>query len=76
MTMIEQMARGLHAFIAPEVPWEALSPANQAVACDVARAGFETLRRPTDEVTAALDRVPGGWGRGAWMEGVDAALKP
>ena len=36
-----------------------------------ARAAIEA----TDEVAEALDRVPGGWGRGAWQVGIDAALR-
>lgn len=41
---------------------------------DDAQAVFEALQRPTDDVLAALDRVPGGWGLGAWQAGLDAAL--
>jgi hypothetical protein len=40
----------------------------------IVRAVFEAMRDYRGEVEEALDRVPGGWGRGAWIEGIDAAL--
>ena len=39
-----------------------------------ALAAIEAMRDYSGEVEEALDRVPGGWGRGAWLEGIDAAL--
>lgn len=43
-------------------------------AAGLAKAALEAMREPTEAVGDALDRVPGGWGRGAWAEGIDAAL--
>lgn len=45
---------------------------HQLFAC--ARAALEALDKPDDALGAVLDRVPGGWGRGAWAEGVNHIL--
>lgn len=50
---------------------------NERFRCDYldeATAAIEAMRNYSGEVEEALDRVPGGWGRGAWLEGINAAL--
>lgn len=39
-----------------------------------ARAVIKAMEKPTDEVVAALELVPDGWGRGSWHNGIEAAL--
>jgi hypothetical protein len=74
---VERLAR----IIAPE----AFEPCEAGEVCpfcqgsrDVARAKareiIEILREPTGGIAQALDRIPGGWGRGAWAAGFDAIL--
>jgi hypothetical protein len=82
MSMVERVARAMCE--AAEEDWDAASyldtasgnaPEDQRDYWRVmARAAIEAMREPTDEVNDALDRVPGGFGRGAWLEGIDAAL--
>lgn len=37
-------------------------------------AAIQAMREPSEAMVDALDRVPGGWGVGAWSVGIDAAL--
>lgn len=76
--MVERVARALYdatPFKETEGGYDKQSVAYKTMCRLLARAAIEAMRRPTDEVAVALDRVPGGWGRGAWIEGIDAALR-
>lgn len=78
--MVERVARAVYEADDPwsdAFPWPDLNESQNSPETyrRIARAAIEAMRRPTDEVAVALDRVPGGWGRGAWIEGIDAALR-
>jgi hypothetical protein len=41
---------------------------------DQAKAALRAMKNYKGEVEEALDRIPGGWGRGSWIVGIAAAL--
>ncbi|MET3481500.1 hypothetical protein [Methylobacterium sp. 1973] len=41
---------------------------------DAAKSAIAAMRNPPEHVADALSNVPGGFGRGAWEVGLDAAL--
>lgn len=80
--MIERVAKSIseksqvRAYGRIMTPWRDPSMADTYIEnrLDEARAAIEAMRDYRGEVEEALDRVPGGWGRGAWLEGINAAL--
>lgn len=74
--MVERMARKLE----PQA-WAALGTGDTLAYANrrtsslrKARSVLEEMKNYRGEVEEALDRVPGGWGRGSWIAGIDAAL--
>lgn len=85
--MIEKVARAIYEICNDGGPWNDEEWAEMKASDDprktgwrshflhMARAAIEAMREPSEAMNDALDRVPGAFGRGAWLEGIDAALR-
>lgn len=79
MTTVERMARamaendsGPEGSALFDIHWREFGEGYKSSAL----AALKALREPSEgsALQKALERVPGGWGPGAWIAGIDAAI--